>query len=122
MVGAGAQAGDAADAIIRGDTGVETEILRKSARLSHVPEGFNQHRALQRQMKAKRDMFETGQGCDWATAEALAFGSLLDEGYPVRLSGQDSERGTFSQRHSVWTDQQTSATARLAISATGRPV
>ncbi len=100
--------GDAADAIIRGDTGVEADILQKiGAALSHVPEGFNQHRALQRQMKAKRDMFETGQGFDWATAEALAFGSLLHEGYPVRLSGQDSERGTFSQRHSVWTDQQT---------------
>ena len=51
-------------------------------------------------------MFETGQGFDWSTAEALAFGSLMREGFPVRLSGQDSERGTFSQRHSVWTDQQ----------------
>ena len=52
-------------------------------------------------------MFETGKAIDWATAEALAFGSLMLEGYPVRLSGQDSERGTFSQRHSVWIDQET---------------
>ncbi len=51
-------------------------------------------------------MFETGEGFDWATAEALAFGTLLDEGYPVRLSGQDSSRGTFSQRHSVLVDQE----------------
>ncbi len=51
-------------------------------------------------------MFETGEGFDWSTAEALAFGALLAEKYPVRLSGQDSERGTFSQRHSVWTDQK----------------
>ena len=50
-------------------------------------------------------MFETGEGFDWATGEALAFGTLLREGYPVRLSGQDSGRGTFSQRHAVWVDQ-----------------
>ena len=54
-------------------------------------------------------MIETGEGLDWATGEALAFGSLLDEGRPVRLSGQDSERGTFSQRHSVLIDQETEA-------------
>src|SRR5690348_315331 len=52
-------------------------------------------------------MFETGEGFDWATAEALAFGTLLNEGYPVRLSGQDSSRGTFSQRHSALVDQET---------------
>ena len=52
-------------------------------------------------------MFETGVGIDWATAEALAFGSLLVQGNGVRLSGQDSGRGTFSQRHSVWTHQNT---------------
>jgi len=50
-------------------------------------------------------MFTSGQGFDWATGEALAFGSLLSEGYAVRLSGQDSGRGTFSQRHAVWVDQ-----------------
>ena len=52
-------------------------------------------------------MFESGAGFDWATAEALAFGSLLADDYGVRLSGQDSRRGTFSQRHAVWLDQTT---------------
>ena len=52
-------------------------------------------------------MFETGEGFDWATGEALAFGSLLSEGYPVRLSGQDATRGTFSQRHSGIINQDT---------------
>src|SRR3546814_20766799 len=52
-------------------------------------------------------MFRSGEGFDWATGEALAFGGLLSEGFGVRLSGQDSGRGTFSQRHSVWHDQQT---------------
>ena len=52
-------------------------------------------------------MFETGEGFDWATAEALAFGTLLDEGCYVRLSGQDSSRGTFSQRHAALVDQET---------------
>jgi len=60
-----------------------------------------------RLLEAKQKMFETGKGFDWATAEALAFGSLLTEGYPVRLSGQDSARGTFSQRHSALINQDT---------------
>src|ERR1700733_10776400 len=60
-----------------------------------------------RQLEAKRKMMETGEGIDWATGEALAFGSLLKENYGVRLSGQDSGRGTFSQRHSVLVDQET---------------
>ncbi len=50
-------------------------------------------------------MFASGEGFDWATAEAMAFGTLLQDGFPVRLSGQDSGRGTFSQRHAVWVDQ-----------------
>ena len=57
----------------------------------------------------RRAMFESGEGFDWATAEALAFGTLLREGHPVRLSGQDSGRGTFSQRHAVWVDQNNGA-------------
>ena len=57
----------------------------------------------------RRKAIETGEGIDWATAEALAFATLLDEGYPVRLSGQDCERGTFSQRHSVLIDQENEA-------------
>jgi 2-oxoglutarate dehydrogenase E1 component len=60
-----------------------------------------------RQLDAKKKMFETGEGFDWATAEALAFGTLVSEGFPVRLSGQDCTRGTFSQRHSGLIDQTT---------------
>jgi 2-oxoglutarate dehydrogenase E1 component len=75
--------------------------------LTTVPDGFHIHRTLQRILDAKKAMFETGEGFDWATAEALAFGSLIAEGQSVRLSGQDSGRGTFSQRHAMWVDQQT---------------
>ena len=97
-----------ADDFVRGDTGVSKEMLQQvGARLTKTPDGFKLHRALVRQLKAKKQMFETGEAIDWSTAEALAFGSLMLEGYPVRLSGQDSERGTFSQRHSVWIDQET---------------
>ncbi|MED5323771.1 MAG: 2-oxoglutarate dehydrogenase E1 component, partial [Pseudomonadota bacterium] len=97
-----------ADDFVRGNTGISKKMLQQlGTRLTQVPDGFNLHRALVRQLKAKKQMFETGKGIDWATAEALAFGSLMLEGYPVRLSGQDSERGTFSQRHSVWIDQET---------------
>jgi len=74
--------------------------------LTTVPEGFPTHKTIDRLLDAKREMFETGRGFDWATAEALAFGSLLTEGYPVRLSGQDSTRGTFSQRHSGIVNQE----------------
>ncbi|USI73605.1 2-oxoglutarate dehydrogenase E1 component [Sphingomonas morindae] len=74
--------------------------------LTGVPDGFTIHKTLARVLDAKKKMFETGEGFDWATAEALAFGTLLQEGYGVRLSGQDSGRGTFSQRHAAWTDQK----------------
>ena len=60
-----------------------------------------------RLLETRKNMFDTGKGFDWATAEALAFGSLLTEGYPVRLAGQDSTRGTFSQRHSALINQDT---------------
>ena len=73
--------------------------------LTTVPEGHNVHKTLQRVIDAKAEMFKNGVNFDWATGEALAFGSLLSEGYGVRLSGQDSGRGTFSQRHAVWVDQ-----------------
>jgi 2-oxoglutarate dehydrogenase E1 component len=72
-----------------------------------VPEGFRVHRTIQRFLDNRRKAIETGEGIDWSTAEALAFCSLLLEGAPVRLSGQDVERGTFSQRHSVLLDQET---------------
>ncbi len=73
--------------------------------LTVIPEGLNVHKTLKRVIDAKAEMFKSGENFDWATGEALAFGSLLSEGYGVRLSGQDSGRGTFSQRHAVWTDQ-----------------
>ncbi|RMF07671.1 MAG: 2-oxoglutarate dehydrogenase E1 component, partial [Alphaproteobacteria bacterium] len=75
--------------------------------ISRVPEDFNVHRTIQRFMTNRRKMIEEGKAIDWSLAEALAFGSLLLEGFRVRLSGQDSERGTFSQRHSVLYDQET---------------
>jgi 2-oxoglutarate dehydrogenase E1 component len=91
----------------RGETAIRPETMEEVGRaLTTVPEGFNLHRTVGRLLDAKRKMFETGEGFDWATAEALAFGSLLTEGYPVRLSGQDSTRGTFSQRHSALVDQE----------------
>jgi len=92
---------------IRGNTGVKTATMRDMGKkLTAVPEGFHVHRTIQRFLDARAKAIETGQGIDWSTAEALAFGSMLLEGNPVRLSGQDSERGTFSQRHSVLTDQE----------------
>jgi len=63
------------------------------------------HHQLARFINQRRESIESGKGIDWSTAEALAIGTLLAEGTSVRLSGQDSERGTFSQRHSVWIDQ-----------------
>ena len=91
----------------RGETGLPSDMVEElGRRLSAVPEGFNVHRTIQRFMENRRQMIETGEGIDWAMAEALAFGSLVDEGHPVRLSGQDCERGTFSQRHSVLIDQE----------------
>lgn len=94
---------------IRGETGVmRDKLVSLGYDITEVPEKFNLHKTLERQIINKRKNFENGGGdIDWATAEALAFGSLLDEGFGVRLSGQDSERGTFSQRHSVWIDQVT---------------
>ncbi|HET7280901.1 MAG TPA: 2-oxoglutarate dehydrogenase E1 component [Sphingomicrobium sp.] len=85
----------------------EDEVQRLGRILTTVPDGFAIHKTLQRILDAKKEMFATGDGFDWATAEALAFGSLLADGNGVRLSGQDSGRGTFSQRHAVWVDQQT---------------
>ncbi len=89
------------------DTAVPMAVLRQvGAALSGPPEHFHLHRKILRQLEAKRRMFESGEGIDWATAEALAFGTLLVEGTSVRLSGQDSGRGTFSHRHCVLIDQE----------------
>ncbi|HXY58331.1 MAG TPA: 2-oxoglutarate dehydrogenase E1 component [Methylocystis sp.] len=91
----------------RGKTGVPLETLREiGAKITSAPEGFHVHKTIQRFLDTRRSAIETGAGIDWATAEALAFGSILLEGHRVRLSGQDSERGTFSQRHSVLIDQE----------------
>jgi 2-oxoglutarate dehydrogenase E1 component len=91
----------------RGNTGVAVETLRDMGKkLTAVPKDFHVHRTIQRFLDARLKSVETGRDIDWSTAEALAFGSLLLEGTPVRLSGQDSERGTFSQRHSVLIDQE----------------
>src|SRR5829696_5298100 len=94
----------------RGNTGVAIETLRDIGRkITAVPDGFHVHRTIQRFLDNRRKAIETGEGIDWATGEALAFCSLLLDGHRVRLSGQDCERGTFSQRHSVLFDQETEA-------------
>jgi len=94
----------------RGNTGIDAAALRDiGQKLTQVPDGFQIHRTIHRFLENRAKAIESGEGIDWATAESLAFGSLLKEGHPVRLSGQDSERGTFSQRHSVLFDQQTEA-------------
>jgi 2-oxoglutarate dehydrogenase E1 component len=88
------------------DTGVAEDVARDVGRIiTTVPEGLQVHKTLDRIIAVRRRMFEAGDGFDWATAEALAFGTLVREGFQVRLSGQDSGRGTFSHRHSVWVDQ-----------------
>lgn len=90
----------------RGDTAVDMAKLKSiGEKLVHVPEGHTVHKTLKRIIDTKRKHLEAGADLDWATAEALAFGSLLTEGYRVRLSGQDSVRGTFSQRHASFVDQ-----------------
>ena len=88
-------------------TAVSLELLKQVGQaITTPPDDFAVHRKLLRQLKQKRGLIESGEDIDWATAEALAFGTLLCEGKPVRLSGQDSGRGTFSQRHSVLVHQE----------------
>ena len=92
----------------RGVTGVDLELIHQAGeKICYLPENFNFHSTIKRLFEAKKKMFETGKGFDWATAESLAFGTLLLEGYPVRFVGQDSSRGTFSQRHAAVLDQNT---------------
>jgi 2-oxoglutarate dehydrogenase E1 component len=91
----------------RGQTGTPIEMLKEIGRaITEVPQGFHLHRTIARFLEQRRKAIDTGKDIDWATAEALAFCSLLRDGDPVRLSGQDTERGTFSQRHSVLVDQE----------------
>ncbi len=92
----------------RGRTAVDFSKLRELGdRMTRIPRDINVHRTLDRVINRRREAVESGKDIDWATAEHLAFASLLDEGFPVRLSGQDSARGTFSQRHSHIVDQVT---------------
>lgn len=92
----------------RGVTGVPIETLKEiGTKITTVPNHVNIHRTLKRIIKMRADKVEAGHDIDWGLAEHLAFGSLVMEGHPVRLSGQDSERGTFSQRQSHFIDQTT---------------
>ena len=92
------------------ETAVPLDTLREvGAALARVPEGFNVNSKIARQLEAKKQAIETGEGIDWATGEALAFGTLLLEGHRVRLSGEDVQRGTFSHRHAYLIDQATQA-------------
>ena len=100
----------------------ENEMRRLGDVLTTVPEGFAIHKTLQRILDAKKEMFASGEGFDWATAEALAFGSLIAESQGVRLSGQDSGRGTFSQRHAVWVDQTDRGEIYPTDDRRGRPL
>ncbi len=91
----------------KGKTGVDMDVLKDiGAKLTTTPEGFEAHRTIKRFLANRKAMIDSGEGIDWATGEALAFGTLALDGHPIRLSGQDCERGTFSQRHSVLYDQR----------------
>jgi len=90
----------------RGITGVQIEKIKKiGKKITNIPKDFSAHPTIRKIFENKKKMFDSGKGFDWSTAEQLAFATLLEEGYPVRLVGQDSGRGTFSQRHSVLRDQ-----------------
>ena len=90
----------------RGVTGSDIKKLQEiSNKINTIPKEINLHKTILKILDNRKLSVENGAGIDWSTAEALAFGSLLEEGYPVRLVGQDSGRGTFSQRHSVLRNQ-----------------
>jgi 2-oxoglutarate dehydrogenase E1 component len=92
----------------RGNTAVDVKALKDiGKRITTVPNSVNIHKTLNRIIKARAQKIEKGADIDWGLAEHLAFGTLISEGHPVRLSGQDSERGTFSQRQSNFVDQKT---------------
>lgn len=89
-------------------TAVDAKILRRIVeRATQVPEGFSLHRTIERMVEARRAMAAGEAPIDWGCSEVMAFGSLLREGVPVRLTGQDSQRGTFAHRHAVWHDTKT---------------
>jgi 2-oxoglutarate dehydrogenase E1 component len=92
-------------------TGVPKQrLLDLGRKITTIPERITVHKTVARVIEGRREAIETGQGIDWATGESLAFATLLDQGYPVRLSGQDSVRGTFSQRHTGVVDQKSEET------------
>ena len=104
---AGLQA-QGADTAHRGETGVDIDKLKQIGfKLCEYPKDFAINSKIARQLEAKKKTLESGEGIDWATAEALAYATLVAEGTGVRLSGQDSGRGTFSHRHAVMYDQNT---------------
>ena len=95
----------------RGATAVPGQRLKDiGLKLTTIPERVDVHKTLHRVLDGRREAIETGEGIDWSTAESLAFGSLLTEGIPIRLTGQDTERGTFSQRHMVLHDAKNGQT------------
>ncbi len=103
----GLRTADNQDEQRRGKTSVPLKTLKEiGKKLTDMPKDFEVHRTIGRFLDSRRKAIESGEGLDWATGEALAFGSILMDGNPIRLSGQDSERGTFSQRHSVLYDQK----------------
>ncbi|MEQ1951680.1 2-oxoglutarate dehydrogenase E1 component [Mesorhizobium sp. CN2-181] len=103
----GLRTADSQDELRRGKTAVPLKTLKEIGRkLTETPKGFEAHKTISRFLETRRKMIDSGEGIDWSTAEALAFGAILLDGNPIRLSGQDSERGTFSQRHSVLYDQR----------------
>ncbi|MBX2834889.1 MAG: 2-oxoglutarate dehydrogenase E1 component [Micavibrio sp.] len=90
----------------RGDTDILKDDIKELGKiLTTVPDSFDINRKLQRVLNSRKDMVESGEGFDWSMGESLAYGSLLKDGYAVRLSGQDVGRGTFSHRHAIWYDQ-----------------
>ena len=104
----GLKTADNADEQRRGKTSLPVKTLKQiGKKLTELPEDFKAHRTVQRLLENRRKMIDSGEGLDWAMTELLAFGSICLDGDKVRLSGQDSERGTFSQRHSVFYDQET---------------
>src|SRR4051812_21613556 len=103
----GLRTADNQDEQRRGKTAVPVKTLKEiGKKLTEVPADFDAHKTIVRFLDTRRKMIDSGEGLDWSTAEALAFASILLDGNPIRLSGQDSERGTFSQRHSVLYDQR----------------
>lgn len=92
-------------------TGVNhAELIKLSQKLNHIPDGFTLHSVVQKTIADRSAMIEADMPMNWGCAEALAFASLLTDGYELRLSGQDCGRGTFSHRHAVWHDQKTADT------------